>query len=443
VRKRATLAEVTIESVAAGGDGVGHLPDGRVVFVSLTAPGDRVRVRIEEDRARFARASLETLISDGPSRCEPRCPVFGSCGGCAWQHIRYEDQLEAKRRILADALARIGGFDLSEAPVIHPSPEPYHYRARTRVLVRGGLLGYRRRRSHRLCAIESCPILAPPVDDLLHRIAEEPESWLTSGARPVGDKLRVALGEQPEEEWELCAGSRGEARSWRIPQEPPAECDGRPQRAESSRSSHVDTSLREGPPVTIALKAGPLQVSPGVFMQANALLWQDLVDAVVAQAASGADDARGRLIELFAGAGFFTLSLASHFSHVIAVESDARAVRDLTANLEVAGLAHVDVVAEPVDSALCYQWGSPDCVVLDPPRTGLSRDAVRRLAELDARRIVYLSCDPATLARDLRLLCDERPSYRLIHTSAFDLFPQTPHVEGLAVLEQTYRNAPA
>ena len=432
-----------IESVAAGGDGVGHLPDGRVVFVPLTAPGDRVRVRIEEDRARFARGSLDTLISEGPSRCEPRCPVFGSCGGCAWQHIRYEDQLEAKRRILVDALARIGGFELSEAPVIHPSPQPYHYRARTRVLVRGGLVGYRRRRSHRLCAIESCPVLAPPVDDLLSRIAEAPESWVPSGAQSVGDKSRVALNEQPEEEWELCAGSGGEARSWRIPKDPQVACDESAQPRARSHAPDADISQREGPAVTIALTAGSLQISPGVFMQANALLWQDLVDAVVAQAVSGAGGARGSLIELFAGAGFFTLSLASYFSRVVAVESDARAVVDLAANIEAAGLAHVEVVAEPVDTALCRQWDAPDCVVLDPPRTGLSRDAVRRLAELDAPRIVYLSCDPATLARDLRLLCEERPAYRLTHTSAFDLFPQTPHVEGLAVLEQPYRHAPA
>jgi 23S rRNA (uracil1939-C5)-methyltransferase len=413
------------------------------VFVPFTAPGDRVRVRIDEDRTRFARASVDTLLSEGPSRCEPRCPVFGKCGGCAWQHIRYEDQLEAKRRILVDALSRIGGLNPPEPPVIHPSPQPYHYRARTRVLVRGGLLGYRRRRSHQLCAIESCPVLAPPVDDLLSRIAEAPESWIPADRQPAGGRAsgaaRESFAESSEEEWELCAGSHGQARSWRIPEEPKPGLDAP---VDSAPLAPADGGEHEAAQVTIALREGALQISPGVFMQANALLWQDLVDAVVEQAVSGPEDSRRSLIELFAGAGFFTLSLARHFSRLVAVESDARALEDLGANLAAAGLSNVEVVGQPVDDALCREWASPDCVVLDPPRSGLSRAAVQRLSELDAQRIVYLSCDPATLARDLRLLCDATPAYRLIHTSAFDLFPQTPHVEGLAVLAQKYRNPP-
>ena len=351
--------------------------------------------------------------------------------------------MKAKRQILVDALARIGGLELSEAPAMHGSPDPYHYRARTRVLVRGGLVGYRRRRSHRLCAIESCPVLAAPVDELLSRIAEAPESWIPSNGQAAGQPTNAtnaagaAVREVSEEEWELCAGSQGAARSWRIPEDSQEGSDG------GARAASPSGGPREAARVTIALRAGSLQISPGVFMQANCLLWQELVDAVVEQAASGGEDARGSLIELFAGAGFFTLSLARHFSRVVAIESDARAVEDLGANLLAAGLTNVEVIGEPVDSALCRQWDPPDCVVLDPPRSGLSREAVARLSELDAQRIVYLSCDPATLARDLRLLCDATPAYRLIHTSAFDLFPQTPHVEGLAVLEQKFRSAPA
>ena len=406
---------------------MGRLPDGRVIFVPLTAPGDRVRVRIEEDRGRFARGSLDTLLGDGPTRCEPLCPVFGNCGGCAWQHIRYEDQLEAKRTIVADALTRIGGFELKELPPIEASPDPYHYRSRTRVLVRGGLLGYRRRRSHRLCAINACPVLAAPVEALLSRLAEAPESFTQSTGEDALGRGSGA-GETVEEEWELCAGSDGLARSWRIPD---AELD----KPSAVLDSPHDAGCAEGL-VVIEQGEDSLQISPGVFMQANALLWRPLTDAVLGAATQAWSTPRSKLLELFAGAGFFTLPLSRSFGQVVAVESDERSVVDLFANLVANQVANVEVVHAPVEQALCREMDEPDCVVLDPPRAGLARDAIERLAELRARRIVYLSCDPATLARDLRLLCEAVPSYGLTRVSAFDLFPQTPHVEALVVLEQ-------
>jgi len=430
---RTVLVEVTIDSVAAGGDGVGRLPDGRVVFVPLTAPGDRVRVRIEEDRKRYARGSIDTLIDEGTTRCLPRCPVFGTCGGCAWQHIRYEDQLEAKRRILADALTRLGGLELPELPPIQPSPQPYHYRSRTRVLIRGGLVGYRRRRTHRICAISSCPVLAPPVDALLSQVADAPENWSAGEAGELASmRAREALGGTgDEEEWELSAGSQGAGRSWRVR-------DAASDAPEMLRRGGADSESEENlAKVTIRLAAYSLQISPGVFMQANALMWQSLVDAVVAAAAGPGR----RLVELYSGAGFFTLALSRCFSQLVAVESDSRAVADLRVNLATAEAANVRVAHASVEDTLAelqhdVDWKDADCVVLDPPRSGMARGAVERLAALNAQRIVYLSCDPATLARDLRLLCEAIPAYRLTQVGAFDLFPQTPHVEGLVVLEQ-------
>src|SRR5215475_13460392 len=179
-------AEIRIESLAAGGDGVGHLSDGRAVFVPFTAPGDRVRVRVVEARGRFARARVEELLEPGPARAEPACPAFGSCGGCAWQHVAYPAQLEAKRAILADALRRIGGIDAGALEPCVASPAEYGYRGRTRVLVESGRVGYRRRRSHALCAVSRCPVLVPALDERLHALAHDPP---------------------PEDgEWELVAG---------------------------------------------------------------------------------------------------------------------------------------------------------------------------------------------------------------------------------------------
>ena len=338
----------------------------------------------------------------------------------------------SKQRILADALTRIGRFELAELPSVLASPQPYHYRSRTRVLVQGGLLGYRRRRSHRLCAIEACPVLAPAVGALLARFADSPETW---GAElreedATTSRVPVAVKTAVEEEWELCAGSDGTARSWRIP-------DGDAQPADASTADRSVPPSHRLPEVTIQLVGESIRISPGVFMQANVLLWQPLVDALVGAATAAGTG--GRLVELFAGAGFFTLALARHFSEVVAVESDGQAVSDLRANLARGGISNVEVVQLPVEDALRMERERPDCVVLDPPRTGLAREAIGTLAALDARRIVYLSCDPATLARDLSLLCERVPAYRLTHASGFDLFPQTPHVEGLAVLEQVHR----
>ena len=384
--------ELRIDSLAAGGDGVGRADDGRVVFVPFTAPGDRVRVEIRSERARFAHGRVVALLEPGPGRTDPVCPVFGSCGGCAWQHIEYESQLAAKAQILSDALARLGGVGLSDPIHVTPSPAPYHYRGRTRVGVMRGRVGFRKRRSHALCGIRTCPVLVPAVDLELSVLAE---------------RVEAAKGGDLDGEWELSAGADG-ARA--VP-------------LSDAGDAHVE----------LAVGGDRIRVSPGVFAQSNALLQNDLAAAVHREAGVGA-----LAVELFAGAGFFTLGLARGFEHVVAVESNPAAARDLAENVRAAGLENVDVRCERVES-LCASggWchGEPDVLVVDPPRTGLPTGSVEVLAQgaIHPLRIVYVSCDPATLARDLDLFGGF--GYRTVRVEGFDLFPQTPHVEALAVLE--------
>jgi 23S rRNA (uracil1939-C5)-methyltransferase len=378
--------EVAIASLAAGGDGVGRLPDGRAVFVPFTAPGDRVRVRVVESRGRFARARVEALLEAGPARVAPICAVFGSCGGCAWQHIEYAAQLEAKRAILADALRRIGGLAGLGLPPITPSPSAYAYRGRTRVWVEGGRVGYRRRRSHALCAVSRCPVLVPALEDRLHALAAAPP--------------------RDDGEWELAAGAAGAVRASRV------STSGRP----------------EGDEIHVEVAGQRLGISSGVFAQSNALLLETLVARVAAAAGSG------RLaVELFAGAGLLTLGLVARFARVIAVEAEPAAVRDLRRNLAQVAPGRVDVVGEDALHALAPLAGlRPDALVLDPPRAGLPRGSIAALAAVLPERIAYLSCDPATLARDLAELCAQ--GFAVREVEAFDLFPQTPHVEALATL---------
>lgn len=376
-------AIVRIDALAAGGDAVGRVPDGRVVFVPLAAPGDRVHVRICQERARFLRGRVEKLLEPGAARGDPLCPVFGRCGGCAWQHVRYEAQREAKSKILADALGRIGGFERGSPIPVVASPSRYAYRGRTRVRIEAGRVGYRCRGSHTLCPVSSCPVLVPELDARLRRLVAQPP--------------------QRNGEWELAFGS-GRARA-------------------------VSVGPPGGERLFLEVGGEPIGFSSGVFTQSNVLLLETLVERVVASAGSGAF-----ALELFAGAGFLTLQLARRFERVVALEASAAAARDLRANLRAADLGGVEVHEQRVEfSAALFGRLAPDVVVLDPPRAGLPTGAVAAVAGVGARRIVYLSCDPATLARDLAGFRER--GYRLRRVEGFDLFPQTPHVEALAVLE--------
>jgi tRNA/tmRNA/rRNA uracil-C5-methylase (TrmA/RlmC/RlmD family) len=377
--------EIDITALAAGGDGVGRMDDGRVVFVPFTAPGDRVRVRVVERKPRYLRGEVAELLTPGAARVDPVCPVFGSCGGCAWQHVDYAAQLEAKARIVRDALTRLAKLTPPEFE-IEPSPAAYAYRGRTRVVRRGGRVGYRRRRSHVVTPVSRCPVLQAPVEAELRSLAGDASA--------------------KDGEWELASGVDG-TRRVRLGRDP----------------GHAGLELRVGPDA--------LRVSPGVFFQSNALLLETLCRAVVEAAGNGAI-----AYDLFAGAGFLTLGLARRFDRVVALEGQPAAAADLAHNARRNAVEGIEVVEASMEAALDdgRLAPRPDAIVLDPPRTGLPRDVSGPLARLGAARIVYLSCDPATLARDLAPLMAE--GYGLAGVRAFDLFPQTPHVETLVTLER-------
>jgi 23S rRNA (uracil1939-C5)-methyltransferase len=381
-----------VESLAAGGDGVARMPDGRALFVPLTAAGDLARIEVLEERESYARGRLVDLLEPATARNEPRCPLFGQCGGCSWQHLDYPAQLDAKATIVREALTRIAQLDALPELELVPSPQPYRYRGRARVLAESGQVGFRRHRSNRICEVSACPVLLQPVEDAL---------------------AKLALDGSPSGEWEIFVGEDGRTRSVALGREP----------------LRSDTSG-----LTLRVAGSHIRISPGVFAQSNFLL-HDALYREVARAVGG--DGKGFLLELYAGAGFFTLGLSAHFARIVAVESHPLAVEDLAHNLDVAGLTGgVEVVERAVEDHLAAADQSaspkPEVVLLDPPRTGLARGAAAELLALGAARVVYLSCDPATLARDLAELC--RGGYQLVGLSVLDLFPQTHHVETLATL---------
>lgn len=378
--------EIEIERLSPGGDGVGREPSGRVVFVPFTAPGDRVRVAIRESHPRFARGEVVERLVSSPARREPACAVFGTCGGCSWQHVTYDEQVEQKRGFVLDAFRRIAHLDPPEPIEVVPCPVEYGYRIRCRVAVEGGAVGYRRRRSRALCPTERCPVLVPELEQALSELP----------ARARGRKG----------EWWLAAGSDGKVTA--------ASAAARRQAA---------------PRVRLEVSGRALECELGGFSQGNGPLFERVAEEVVSAAG------RGEVaVELFAGAGYLTLGLAAGFARVLAVEGDRRATRDLARNRDHAGLAQVEIVETSVERALAtppVSTADPDVVVLDPPRTGLPAGCVEGLAALGAPRVVYLSCDPATLARDAARLHEQ--AYRLTRVRGYDLFPQTPHLEVMAV----------
>ena len=295
---------------------------------------------------------------------------------------------------MSAALQRIGGLALpgDAALSITPAESPYRYRTRSRVVVSAGKVGYRRRRSHAVSATRRCPVLVEELEARLSGLADDPPG--TDG------------------EWELVAG-----RS--------ADLDQPVTRA-------VPLPATGGARLWLPVGEDRIGVSPGVFVQSNAGLF-DALSRAVAKAAGGGR----RAFDLFCGAGFFTLGLARNFDEVVAVESNPVAAGDLEVNLREAGIDNVRVLMDSVEAAMDdvdFARLRPDRVVVDPPRAGLGEAVAERIADFEPERIIYLSCDPATLARDLSVLVHR--GYRLIGAECFDLFPQTPHVEVLAVVDR-------
>lgn len=385
--------ELTLESLAFGGEAVGRDPSGRVVFVAGGAPGDRVRVRVVEEKRSFARAELVRVIAPG-ARVAPPCPIVERCGGCPWQHVAPEAQRAAKQAIVARALGRTGA---AAAPLV-PSPAELGYRTRARMTARGGAVGFQARRSHAVVDVEACLALAPPLDAALQaaRRALGPllgeEGTLSGLVRDGGVELAIASG-------------RG---------------------ADRRRLAAAAAALVGRAGITRVTVDDPDAPAAG-FAQANEAQ-NDTLRALV----RGAARADGlRVLELYAGDGNFTRDLVAVAASGVAVEGERHAAARL--RRVVAGRAWA-VRAEPAARAvraLARAGERFDVAVLDPPRAGAA-DVVDELARLAPARIVYVSCDPMTLARDVARL--QRLGYAARTAWPVDMMPQTWHVEVVCLL---------
>jgi 23S rRNA (uracil1939-C5)-methyltransferase len=415
---------VDIESLSYGRAGVGRV-DGKVLFVEHTAPGDRVRVDVTRDRGSFLEARVLEVLAPSAERVSPPCALVGTCGGCSWQHVEYTRQLDAKRRNVADALKRIGGFSDVAVSAVTPSPEIFGYRNRLKLRFENGRLGFYSAHSHSLVPIDDCMIASERVRAALPRVESRAVSLET---RPV--RVEIAdRGEIPGVVVAInCQGRlrRADARRARAAIEndgSAAAVGGIVMWGRGWRREWGDTTRRH--PVPADTTEIEVETRGSSFGQVNTGANRLLVDSAVALVAAKETD---HVVDLYAGAGNFALPLAARAGSVTAVENDTASVlagRESAARLGLAELSFAEATVESwLDRAAKQR--PPDRVIVNPPRSGLAGTA-ERIADLQAAVVVYVSCNPATLARDLRTLAER--GYAVADVMPFDLFPHTFHVE--------------
>ena len=455
--------QLTIEKLIYGGDGLTRLPAdehgrGKTVFVPFVLPGEQIEASVVEGRPGFARARLERVLTPSAERVEPGCPYFMRCGGCHYQHIDYAAQLRYKTEILRETLRRTAKFELQDDIVVHAA-EPWAYRNRTRMHVRHQpefALGYFQYGSHALLPVESCPISSPLINRAVaamwtigrrKKVVPQTLHGLQFFTSHDETKLLVELYVRPEEG----VGRRPSADSFR----PPAGsqdtiADAKTLQALATQlgsflpelggvvvfaTSPVEDESRQRAPLTSVQSGEPLiigedsllyraagqdyRVSGGSFFQTNRFLVDKLVDVVVGTR-------KGRAaVDLYAGAGLFTSHLARNFDQVIAVEASPHSFADLQKNVP----HNVKCVSITTEKFLTERAAklAPDLVVLDPPRAGLGEKAAKALCGMSASHVTYVSCDPATLSRDVRVLLES--GFRVEQAHLIDMFPQTYHME--------------
>jgi 23S rRNA (uracil1939-C5)-methyltransferase len=419
---------LTIEKLVYGGDGLARLPEGKTVFMPFVLPQEEISATIIQEKSSFARATADQVLKPSPYRVQPQCPYFAACGGCHYQHAGYTAQLENKRAILKETLLRNGKLEWKGEIITH-SGEPWGYRNRSRLKVRSGAdfaIGYHRMNSHDLLPVKQCPISSPAINRILAHLWEMGEG----GKVPAGISeieffadhadtkmvLEIYLAPDAPEMREFAAALQAKA----------PEIKGIAFFAENTGSEPGN----QQPKYVVGDAALPYQVgekafrvSAGSFFQVNRYLIRELVQTVVG-------DFHGRIaLDLYAGVGLFATHLSKRFDQVFAVESAPVSATDLQAN----AVKNVVPVLSTAEGFLprCLNM-QPELVVVDPPRAGLGAKATQLLAALRVKRIVYVSCDPATLARDTRLFLET--GYHVEEVHMVDLFPQTFHIESVVRL---------
>ncbi|MFO7168665.1 MAG: 23S rRNA (uracil(1939)-C(5))-methyltransferase RlmD [Chloroflexota bacterium] len=427
--------ELTLGGIAQGGDAVGRW-EGRVVFVAGGIPGERVRARLREARDSYARAVVEEVLDPSPDRVPPRVP---GADNMPWQHIAYAAQLRFRREILADQLAKIGGLPAAQVAETLPASPPWAYRNSARLHCDGRQVGYYAAETRTIREVESDPLLLGTLDAALGPLRQA----LAELGGAMG-RFEVTLRASETYGYLLAAlhgpGAGGpEARRlaarWRELHPPlagvligDAGADAGAEGGRSPRQIGQATLIEELGGITFELH-------PTTFFQVNLAAAEALLGLVRAGLEVEAEDTRkASLLDLYCGAGTFALPLAGSVAEVVGVEEYGGAIADGRASAELSQITNVRFIQGRAEDVLPRLDGPFDYAVLDPPRRGCHPRALEQLIRLAPRRLVYVSCHPGTLARDLKILT--AGGYRLLRCTPVDLFPQTAHVESVSVLSR-------
>jgi len=427
--------QITIEKLVYGGDGLARLPadehgPGKAAFVPFVLEGERIEASLLEQKRSFARGHAETILQASPQRVEPHCPYFQRCGGCHYQHASYTHQLEIKAAILKENLRRIARLELETAITIHPSP-PWNYRNRSRLKVRAAAefaLGYHKFNSHELFPVEECPLSSPLINRAIAAF------WQMGRGRAVPDGIHEIEFFANADDTQLLieascepGTSSSPVREWAdtVPAVLPEIGGVVVFKGKSSTATWAaeakQMAVSKAREITYQTDHGSYRVSAGAFFQVNRHLINELV-SIVTGVYSGET-----AVDLYAGVGLFSTVLSRRFAQVIAVESSQTSHADLLYNSPANVKAVRTATADFLRSA--PGMSRPDLVVVDPPRSGLGESVVRSIVGLGAHRMTYISCDPATVSRDLAGLLSA--GYRIEQVHLVDLFPQTYHLESV------------
>jgi len=393
--------ELDITTVAFGGDGIGRV-DNFVVFVPFVIGGERVEVEIVDVKRRFATADLVRVITPSPRRVEPRCPYYARCAGCQYQHVEYAHQLELKRGQIRDVFERIGKIANPPIDPVAGSPREYHYR--NKIVVHGpGKPGFWTMRGRSIIGIERCPIAREEVNAKLAEVAQQSleNVHVTIRSNSAGEVWQYTETRRPSSVWD----------------EPEAT-----EEAPVTQSMIAETVLGK-----------ELRVPLGSFFQVN----RDVIELALVHARKiFADSGCKILVDAYCGVGLFALMLADLAGHVYGIEEDARAIQAANENAQRLGLTGYDFYPGRTERLLFYtlrQCKLDDtCLILDPPRSGCAPAVLKTLREHKPRKIIYVSCAPPMLARDVKALL--KSGYKLQRVTPFDMFPQTAHCEAVAEL---------
>lgn len=452
IAQQGQRVEVEITDLADSGDGVGRYGQ-LVVFVPDTVPGDRALVRLVQVKSDYATGKLQDLIERSEHRIRPSCIVADKCGGCTWQHIDYQYQLNAKQNQVIQALQRIGGFSQPPVEAVLTAPDRSALGYRNKVSYPLSLspdtgqvqAGYYQKNSHKLINLNQCPVQDEDLNPLLKEVKQDIQrrGWpiynekqrtgevrhlsLRIGRR-TGEMLLtlvVRTGKLPEIEAQATAWLKRYRRLAGVCLNFNA--------ANTNVIFGAETRCIAGQPYLREEFGGlEFQLRPDTFFQVNTEAAEALLQSIIEELNLQGDEI---LVDAYCGIGTFTLPLAQRVSQAIGLEVQGTAIKQAQFNARLNGLAHVQFLGGEVEKLLPQLEVRPDLVLLDPPRKGCDRAVLDTLLQLQPRRIVYISCKPATLARDLKFLC-QTGGYQLTRVQPADFFPQTSHVECAAFLSR-------